>query len=331
MTEHVAEVRPQEGRATLDGTFTLDGPGMLDGIGPAVLVLDIGASWTKGALVGADGRRLLEVRRLTGREAGPDVVLEHVAGIAEELAEQQGLAPLGAAGVAVCGAVDLSGRVTAVNLGWSGAHIRSLFEQRLGLPVAVVNDAHAGAVGEGLFGAARDSRDYLYVSLGTGVGAAIVQSGHVVAGAHGQAGELGHVRVGQGGTRCACGARGCLQTKVSAMALETRWAELYGERVTASEILDHLMAGEPRAGPVWLESVRALAAGLITVMTLIDPATIVLGGGLARAGDKLLAPLRQEIRAQTRPFHAVPDLRLAALHDWSACAGAASIARQLAL
>jgi glucokinase len=311
-------VRRKEGTATLDGS------------GPTVLVLDVGASWIKGALVGADGRRTSELRRPTGREAGPDLVLEHVARLAEELATQQGMAPL-AAGVAVCGAVDQAGRVTAVNLGWSGAHIRSFFEQRLGLPVVVVNDAHAGAVGEGLFGAARDTGDYLYVSLGTGIGAAIVQSGHVVTGAHGQAGELSHVRVDPNGARCACGARGCLQTKVSAVALETRWAELYGEWITAREILDHVMSDEARADPVWLESVQALAAGLVTVMTLVDPATIVIGGGLARAGDKLLAPLRQEMQTQTRPFHAEADLRLAALNDWSACAGAATIARQLAL
>jgi glucokinase len=316
--EHIAEVRRQEDRDTLDGA------------GPTVLVLDVGASWIKGALVGADGRRTSELRRPTGREAGPDLVLEHVAGLAEELATREGLAALAAAGVAVCGAVDQAGRVTAVNLGWSGAHIRSFFEQRLGIPVAVVNDAHAGAVGEGLFGAARDSADYLYVSLGTGIGAAFVQAGRVVTGAHGQAGELGHVRVDPNGTRCACGARGCLQTKVSAVALETRWAELYGEWITAREILDQVMSDEPRAGPVWLESVQALAAGLMTVMTLVDPATIVIGGGLAHAGDKLLAPLRQEIQTQTRPFHAGADLRLAALDDWSACAGAATIARQLA-
>jgi len=319
MTEHLAEVRRPEGTTALDGS------------GLTVLVLDVGASWIKGALVGADGRRISELRRPTGREAGPELVLQHVAGVAEELAAQEGIAPLAAAGVAVCGAVDQAGRVTAVNLGWSGAQVRSLFERRLGLPVAVVNDAHAGAVGEGLFGAARDSRDYLYVSLGTGIGAAIVQSGHVVTGAHGQAGELSHVRVDPNGARCACGARGCLQTKVSAVALEKRWAELYGERATAREILDHVMSDEPRATPVWLESVQALAAGLITVMTLVDPATIVIGGGLARAGENLLRPLRQEMQSQVRPFHAEADLRLAALNDWSACAGAATIARQLAL
>jgi glucokinase len=113
------------------------------------------------------------------------------------------------------------------------------------------------------------------------------------------------------------------------MALEARWYELYEERATAHKILDLVMSDHAGALKVWRECVGALATGLITAMTLLDPATIVVGGGLARAGDKLLVPLREEIAKQARPFHAVADLRLAALDDWSACAGAATMARQL--
>ncbi|HEX8005258.1 MAG TPA: ROK family protein [Trebonia sp.] len=290
-----------------------------------VLALDVGASRIKAALIMPDGSRLAELLHPTGRAEGPSSVLRRVADVAAEVSAGTGV---GACGIAVCGAVE-NGLVTSVNLGWDAKPLGRVVSDRLGIPVAVLNDAHAGAIGEGSFGAARDMRDYLYVSLGTGIGAAIVKDGRVLGGAHGHAGELGHVSVDQRGRLCACGARGCLETLMSAAALEARWLEAHGFPLPARKIIDQVIEGEPTASALWQESVEALAEGLLTVMSLVDPAAILLGGGLSGAGRRLIEPLAEQMKARARPFHAVAELRLADLGDWSGCAGAAARARDL--
>lgn len=291
-----------------------------------VLALDVGATRIKAALVSPDGGRIAELRHPTGRADGPEAVLLRVAEVAERIGAGAGIV---ACGIAVCGTVDAAGRVTAVNLGWSRTSVADAVSARLGLRVAVLNDAHAGAIGEGGFGAARGVSDYLYVSLGTGVGAAIVQEGRLLGGAHGHAGELGHISVDRAGRLCACGSRGCLQTVASAAALEERWREVHGGTLPARQIIDRVIARDPAATALWDEAVAALAAGLLTVMSLTDPATIVLGGGLAGAGERLLEPLADGIRLGARSFHVGADLRLATLGDWSGCIGAAARARTL--
>jgi glucokinase len=296
----------------------------------------VGGTRIKAAVIAADGSRLAERRYPTGRADGPGAVLRRVADIAAEVAEtasetaaDPARAKIAACGVGTCGTVDLDGRVTSVNIGWERARLGDVVGDRLGLPVAVLNDVRAGAIGEGSFGAARGESDYIYVALGTGVGAAIVAGGRMLSGAHGHAGELGHISVAQPGRPCACGARGCLETLMSAVGLEARWREAHGSPLLTRQIIDRVLDREPAATALWEESVDALAAGLLTLMSLVDPAVIVLGGGLSSAGPRLIEPLRAGLRAGARPFHAGPDLRLAALGDWSACAGAAIAARDL--
>ncbi|MGD0554275.1 MAG: ROK family protein [Streptosporangiaceae bacterium] len=285
-----------------------------------VVALDVGATSIKGAVVAASGERLASVRRPTGRADGPSAVLDRVADVAVSLASS--VSSVGAAGIAVCGAVDPSGLVTSVNLGWNGTAVGPLVESRLDVPVTVVNDAHAGARGEGEFGAARGFGDYLYVSIGTGIGAAIVTDGQVRAGFHGHAGELGHIRVDYPGQPCACGARGCVETVMSAAALEARWTG-----APAHEILDLVIAGDPAVSSLWSSAVDGLAAGLVSVTSLLDPGVIVLGGGLSRAGSRLVEPLSLRIAELSPSFHTGTELRLATLGDWSGCLGAAVGAR----
>lgn len=300
-----------------------------------VLALDVGATRIKAALITADGSRVTESRHKTGRADGPGAVLTRVADVAAEVLAAAGSgANRGAAcaGIAVCGAVRPDGLVTAVNLGWDAVAVGGIVAERIGLPVRVLNDAHAGALGEGDFGAAQGVRDYLYVSLGTGVGAAIVKDGELLRGAHGQAGELGHITVDPRGPVCTCGDRGCLQTYLSASALEERWREAQGSALAAREILDLVLAGDLVASELWASGIAALATGILTAMSLVDPAVVVLGGGLSETGARLASPLPEAlaaaIRSRSRPFHAPVEVRLAAMGDWSGCAGAALDARR---
>jgi glucokinase len=295
---------------------------------PAVLALDVGASRIKAALIASDGSRRTEQLRPTERTEGSAAVLRRVADMAAEVAAEPATGIV-ACGIAVCGAVSPDGLVTSVNLGWEQAPVGRVLSRRLGMPVTVLNDAHAGAIGEGRFGAAQGMNDYLYVSLGTGIGAAIVKDDRVLGGAHGRAGELGHISVDRRGRLCACGSRGCLETYMSAAALEAHWIEAHGSPLPARKIIDQVIEREPTATALWDESIEALAEGLLTVMSLVDPAAIVLGGGLSGAGAHLTEPLSAALKAGSRPFHAGAELLLATLGDWSGCAGAAATARAL--
>jgi glucokinase len=166
----------------------------------------------------------------------------------------------------------------------------------------------------------------LFVAIGTGIAAAHVVAGTGQAGAHGAAGELGHVVVRPGGTPCGCGARGCLEAEASARAIGRRYAELAGAPdATALDVVTRAAEGDPVAAAVWQEAVEALADGLVTAQALYDVSLLVLGGGLAEAGDALLTPLRSEFRKRIT-FHRVPDIVRAGLGDNAGCQGAALLA-----
>ncbi|GDY75914.1 hypothetical protein SAV31267_053990 [Streptomyces avermitilis] len=170
-----------------------------------VIALDVGGTGMKAALVGASGELLHQARRATGRERGPDAVVDTVLGFAAELrayGERHLGEPAAAAGVAVPGIVD-AGRglaVYAANLGWSDVPMRKLLGERLhGVPVALGHDVRTGGLAEGRIGAGRGTDRFLFVALGTGIAGAIGIDGTVEAGAHGFAGEIGHIVVRPGG------------------------------------------------------------------------------------------------------------------------------------
>jgi glucokinase len=295
----------------------------------AVVALDVGGTRIKGAVLDAEGNRVTEMRYPTRRGDGPEAVLRRVYQVAAWLTDSAAGQSVVAGGLAVCGSVDQAGLVTAVNLGWADADPGSAVGNHLGIPVAVLNDAHAGALGEGDLGAATGTDDFLYVSLGTSIGAAMVRGRQLVHGAHGHAGELGHITIDPSGPACACGGRGCLQTYMSAAALETRWLDRFSAALSTSDILGLVTSGDPDATGLWEEAIDALAAGLLTVISLTDPHMIVFGGGLASIGEHLTEPLGHSLKRQARPFHIIGEIRLATLGDWSNCVGAAAQARHL--
>jgi glucokinase len=179
---------------------------------------------------------------------------------------------------------------------------------------------------EARVGAGHGEPHVLFMAIGTGIAAAHVVDGKAFAGAHGAAGEVGHVVVRPGGAPCGCGMRGCLETVASAAAIGRRYAELSGiADATAFDVAARSAAGEPLAETVWLDAVEALADGLLTAQALYDAGIVVLGGGLAEAGEALLGPLRTALD-QRVTFHRMPQLVRAALGDTAGCLGAALLA-----
>lgn len=300
-----------------------------------VIALDVGGTGMKAALVGADGELLHQARRPTGRERGPDAVADAVLGFAADLrahGEQHLGEPASAAGVAVPGIVDERHGIAAysANLGWRDLPLRDLLARRLsGIPVALGHDVRAGGLAEGRIGAGRGADRFLFVPLGTGIAGAIGIDGRVESGAHGCAGEIGHVVVRPGGTPCPCGQRGCLERYASAAAVSEAWAAASGDPdADAADCAKSVASGDPNAVRVWREAVDALADGLVTALTLLDPRTIVIGGGLAEAGETLFTPLRDAVR-QRITFQKPPEIVPAALGDTAGCLGAGLLAWDL--
>lgn len=300
-----------------------------------VIALDVGGTGMKAALVGTDGALLYEARRATGRERGADAIVETILGFAADL-RAHGVEHFGesavAAGVAVPGIIDAERGIAvyAANLGWRDLPLRDLLGARLGdVPVALGHDVRTGGLAEGRLGAGKGSDRFFFVPLGTGIAGAIGIDGAIEAGAHGYAGEIGHVVVRPDGPVCGCGQTGCMETLASAAAVTRAWAAASGDpRADAADCAKAVESGDPRAVAVWEDAVDALAAGLVTALTLLDPRTLIIGGGLAEAGETLFTPLRAAVEERVT-FQKLPEIVPAALGDTAGCLGAGLLAWDL--
>lgn len=289
----------------------------------------------KAALVAQDGSVLYEARRPTGREHGTDAVVATILDFAADLAQEGrtrfGAAPL-AAGVAVPGTIDEKNGIAvfSANLGWRDLPMRKLLGERLGnIPVALGHDVRSGGLAEGRIGAGRGVDRFLFIALGTGIAGAIGIHGGIEAGAHGYGGEIGHVVVRPGGPQCGCGARGCLETLASASAVSRAWAEATGDPdADAAACALAVESGDPAALVVWQNAVDALADGIVLAQSLLDPSTVIVGGGLAEAGDTLFTPLRAAV-TERLTFQMPPKVVPAMLKDTAASLGAGLLAWDL--
>ncbi|GAA2143611.1 ROK family protein [Kitasatospora kazusensis] len=296
-----------------------------------VLALDVGGTGMKAALLASDGSLGAQTTRPTLRGRGPDAVVAGLLDFAAELLadarSRTGRAPV-AAGVAVPGNLDDEHGIArySANLGWRDVPLRDLLTDRLGLPVTLSHDLRAGGVAEARLGAARGHGRFVFLALGTGVAGAIGIDGRIETGAHGRAGEVGHVVVRPGGLRCGCGAYGCLETLASAAAVARAYTAAGGPAgSSAQDVARAVERGEERAAAVWQEAVEALADGVLLCAAVLDPEVFVIGGGLALAGPTLFGPLGAAI-ARRVTFHVPPVVVPAALGAAAGCVGAGLLA-----
>ena len=305
--------------------------------GPVSVGIDVGG--TKCLAVALhEGEVVAERRRAT--PPGGELV-DALAALAREVADGN----LGRLGVGLPGLVDPSGVLRfAPNLpGAGGRAVGEELKSRLGVDVRVDNDATCAAWGEHRLGAARGHDDVVLVTLGTGIGGGIVAGGLLVRGTHGFAGEVGHMVVDPDGPPCTCGRRGCWETLASGRALDrlARQAveagrgeavvELAGGDVSAvkgAHVTQAATAGDAHAVELLETLARWVALGLANLAMVLDPAVFVVGGGLVRAGELLLGPVRRELGsalpgAGNRP---VVDVVAAELGERAGAVGAASLA-----
>lgn len=303
------------------------------GHGRAVFAFDVGGTDTKFAVFGEDGAAL-EVRRAATARSTTDpagAVVAEVADLVSRLrAEHPRLQPA-AVGFAVPGIVDeVSGTgVFSSNLGWRDAPLRTMLEERIGLPVGFGHDVRSAGRAEAELGAARGLRDVVVLAIGTGIAGALITDGRAVA-SGGYAGELGHTLADPHGDLCTCGAVGCLETIASAGAIARRFARRSGRGVDgAAGVLAAAQAGDPVALQVWDDAVEHLAQHIARLAAVMAPEAVVIGGGLSNAREALFAPLAARVD-ELLSFHRRPRLLRAALGADAGLLGSALNARDRA-
>jgi len=252
--------------------------------------------------------------------------------------------PLVGIGVAVPSPVDPSqpdGLSTVVMPAWDGRLGLEPLAAEFGVPVLVDNDANLGALAEYWWGLGRDVDNLAYIKVATGVGSGHIIGGDIYRGATGVAGEIGHMAIDPHGGQCICGLRGCLVTLVGSTALEARAREqadrfpdsqLIGGPFTVRDIEAAALAGDTLALAVVREAAGHLGTAIAGLMNLMNPATVVLGGDVARLGDIVLEPLRERIERRTLVSSvAAAEILVSELGTQSVAIGAATLVLKAAL
>jgi glucokinase len=307
-----------------------------------VLAVDVGGTHVRSAAVAQGGAVSHRSRRRTPPDARDLVqaVLACVHDTASQLRLSGGLTP-DAVVVAAPGPLDrTAGAIEAsANLGAPRVALLEPLRAALSLPIVVEKDVDVAAFGEREFGAARGADDFAYVTVSTGIGAAIVLGGRLVTGAHGLAGEIGHAPVELDGPPCACGNRGCLETLAggAGIARAARAAVTDGaggalaqlDDVEAIDVAHAAAAGDAAAEAIITRARAAFAAGMVSLVNAFDPALIIVGGGVARGlGEPLLEDARQAVARHAYGAAARATIfRAAALGDDAGLAGAAAVVR----
>ncbi|MDN4753559.1 ROK family protein [Porphyromonadaceae bacterium W3.11] len=287
-------------------------------IKPFVVGVDIGGTNTVFGIVDARGKILRSGSIKTGNHPIIEDFIDELAReILDLIDEEGGLEMIHGVGVGAPNANFYTGTIDyAANLMWKGripfAHLLS--NALKGLPVALTNDANAAAIGEMTYGAARGMRDFIEITLGTGVGSGIVVGGKLVYGYDGFAGELGHTTVRRNGRICGCGRYGCLETYCSATGVARTAQEFLSareddsllrkinpEEITSKDVFEAAMKGDKMAEEIFESTGEILGEALANAVHFSSPEAIILFGGLTKAGKLILEPTRKSLEANLLP------------------------------
>lgn len=280
-----------------------------------ILAIDIGG--TKFTLAAFDGGRMVRREsRVTDASGGREWMTSQIGGMITDWRRDM---PVERCGIGFGGPVNFAAQRVVISThvgGWRDFDLCGFVQKAAGAPAVMDNDANVGAIGEAQFGAGRGYSPLFYMTLSTGIGGGIYEDGRVWRGADSYGGEIGHLTIRPDGPECLCGARGCFERMCCGLWL----ARDHG--LTAQELM---------RDPAFVERyVVDLALGLKAAIMLLNPARIVIGGGIAKSGDALFVPLRAELRRQITAWSgARVDVVPAALRDDSVLWGAYAMARSV--
>jgi len=282
--------------------------------------VDLGGTTINTGVVSADGTRVLGMHTApTNAEKGPKYVVDKIIGMVREsmriAAAEGGFDESAIVGIGIGSPGPLDRATGTVietpNLGWRNFPLRDLVANAIGLPAELDNDANAATIGEWWVGAGKNVETMVGVTLGTGIGGGIVLGGKVYHGASDVAGEIGHMSIDSTGRKCKCGNYGCLEAYASGPAIAARAIEglQSGEqsvmpdlvdgdlsRLTAETVYEGIVAGDAYAREVMRDTAKFLGSGLANLINVLNPEMIVISGGVTRAGEHLLEPLRNEVK-----------------------------------
>ncbi|GAB6897894.1 ROK family glucokinase [Kineosporia succinea] len=308
--------------------------------------VDVGGTKIAAGVVDADGRILERLRVPTPQSV--DEIDSGIAEAVEKLKQTEAGRQVAAVGVAAAGFVSEHRSTVrfAPNIAWREHPLGDIVGKRVGLPVIVENDANAAAWAEYRFGAGQGSTDVATVTVGTGVGGGIVLDGRLLRGAYGIAAEIGHMRVVPNGRACGCGQAGCWEQYASGRALARSAFELAirdpkaaaplieaaGGKIdglVGSMITEVALSGDPAAIGLFSELGRWLGEGIAALANVLDPAVVVIGGGVAEVGDLLLGPARKAYALHLSGGANRPHLQIrpAQMGNDAGIIGAADLAR----
>ncbi len=308
--------------------------------------IDIGGTKIAGAVVSESGE-ILEELRVPSPAQDPDQMITEVVGLINQLAAK---APekVVAAGVAAAGFIDAdqSTILYAPNLNWRNEPFRDRLKAHLDLPVFIENDANAAGWAEFKFGAGKGTKDMVMLTLGTGVGGAVVADYKLRRGGFGIGGELGHVRVVQDGRQCGCGRKGCVEQYASGSAVLKAAKKLAssdgpaGERLrqlkaesgelTGHQVYQALLEGDAATRELVNQAGSYLGQAMGSITAVLDPQVFVIGGGLSEAGELILDPIRQSYLRElpARGFRPEAEIVTAQFSNQAGVIGAADLARE---
>lgn len=282
-----------------------------------VLGIDVGGTNLVVGAVSADGSRVVgHQTRPTQAARGPDAIVDELVALGQSTLAMLELEVPGAnvigVGAGAPGPLDMRAGVVLLtpNLGWTNMPLRTRLASGLNLPATLDNDANCAVLGECWVGAAQQARYAIGVTIGTGIGGGIVVDGALYHGAAGCAGEIGHMTIDIDGRLCACGNYGCLEAYASGSAIARRAIERVGTdtdsmlhamtegdltRITAQTVYEAARNGDTVALEVVRDTAHYLGAGLANLINIFSPDTVVIVGGVTRAGESLFEPLRREV------------------------------------
>ena len=307
--------------------------------------IDVGGTKVLGGVVDESGKVLTTARKDTPRQGG-SALTQTIADVAKELLQQHSVASVG---VSAAGFVssDRKTMLATPNIAdWNGVDLDGQLTKLIGLPVVIENDANAAAWGEAKFGAGKNQDHMMMLTVGTGIGGGIVVNGALYRGAFGIAAEFGHMRVVPDGHICGCGARGCFEQYASGNALLRHAREAINASpevarnllsrgdgtvagLTGQAITEAARDGDAVALAAFNTTGQWLGAGIASLAVLLDPACVVIGGGVIDAGEILLKPTRESLE-RNMPFagkHPYPKIIAAQLGNEAGLVGVADLAR----
>lgn len=288
------------------------------------------------------GKVVSHIKKKTKKEKGPENIVRKMVEGVEELLEESGksFTEISSIGIGSAGQIDRKNGIIigAPNLDCYNLNLKEILQDKFNIPVFVGNDVEVATIGEQKFGAGKGCADFVCVFVGTGIGSAIVKNGHIIYGATGTAGELGHIIVDLNGRPCACGAHGCLEAYASRSAIETRIEGALkkgrksciseyleeGKVITSSMIRKSIEREDELVTQCVSEASEYLSGGLASVINLINPELIILGGGLIEAVDYFYKQTIKKAKSKSLPVPA-EKIRFSKtiLGDYSGVIGAA--------